>query len=312
MTNLPVLDMAEALFRANVFHLMPGYPPEGHSDLYQKVLATQHLAVQQYHASTGEAMDRLLSRWKDPLEQIRSQPGIIATFHTGSYRLLSLCLLRSGLPVALVVSGEVAGREREQMHQRHREMDGSGYAARPLMILEAEDPLVVRKMCRLVAAGYYLLLYVDGNTGVATDERARSLIISFMSGHLRVRQGIGIVSHLAGVPIYPVLTDTVSERTNLILMDTITPAAGMDRSSYADQATRQLYQHLEQSVRQSPGSWECWRYVHQWMVLDAQIGIPGLHRMNLASGSAGRWLVFRQGEQRYLLDASRYTAYQFA
>lgn len=311
MTNLPVLDMAEALFRANVFHLIPEYHPEGHADLYQKVLATQHLAVQQYHASTGEAMDRLLSRWQDPLERIRRQPGIIATFHTGSYRLLSLCLLRAGLPLALVVSGEVAGREREQMHQRHREMDGTGYAARPLMILEAEDPLVVRKMCRLVAAGYYLLLYVDGNTGVAKDDRARSLIIPFMSGYLRVRQGIGIVSHLASVPIYPVLTDSVSEMTNLTLLDAITPVAGIDRLTYAAWATQQLYQHLEQAVRQVPGSWECWRYVHQWMVVDTPIGDPGLHRMDLASGSSGRWLVFRQGEQRYLLDASCYTAYQF-
>lgn len=333
MMDLPVMDMAEALFRANVFQLLPGFPVQGYPELYRQVLSTQRQAAGQYHTGTAAEMDRLLTRWQEPLERIRQRPGIIATFHTGSYRLLSLCLLRAGVPLALVVSGDVATREREQMQRRYGEMTAGRSDTRPLIILEAEDPHVIRKMCRLVAAGYYLLLYVDGNTGAAGDHRARSLTVPFLAGHLRVRQGIGMVSHLAGVPIYPVRSDWVDivpGMTQMTLLEPIWPDRGMDRPAYAAQATRQLYCYLEAAVRQSPGSWECWRYVHQWLVLDRanSLDLSGMGKgrdqgrvqpqgqgqawaQDPVTGPPGRWQIFREGERWYVLDAASYIAYQF-
>lgn len=311
MVNLPILNVEEALFRANVYQLLPEYASEQYAGLYQQVIRTQELAQHQYRQHRAEDIDLIMPRLASWIEAMQVRPGIIATYHSGSYRLLNLCLLRAGIPLVLIVSKDVALREQQLMLQRVRDMQGQTPHSPQLILLEAEDPLVLRKVVRLIGQGYHLSIYVDGNTGVTDPAKARMLAVPFLSGQLRVRQGIGAISYLANVPIYPVISRVEQGNSRFAFAPPVLRAPNTGREEYVQAATRTLYDFLATHVYQYPGQWECWHYLHPWIVRDSPvISAPGIPAGDEPSSDTGRWQVFRQHQQLYLLDASHYEAYQ--
>src|SRR3546814_4229719 len=94
---------AFAFFSANLHKLHPGVPYDRHPALFLEANRYARLAMD----------DQLNIRWVDKyeppagfLEGMR-EPGIIASFHTGPYRLLCMWLARMGVPSTIVFASDV-------------------------------------------------------------------------------------------------------------------------------------------------------------------------------------------------------------
>lgn len=310
MFDLPVLCMEEALFRANMYQLLPDFSPEQYDTIYQSVLKNQQMADFQYRNAMVHELDDWIDDISELMAMLDQQRGIIATYHTGSYRILNLRLLKAGFPLVLIVSREVAELERNLMEQRVRDMGGKSPLSPQLIILEAEDPLVIRKTVQLMNRGYYLSIYVDGNSGASNAIDAQTLSIPFLGGNIRVRQGIGQISYLTNRPIYPVLSSTKMAFTSFSIGPVLFPDRRMNRKLYSYQATAALYEFLGAMVMQDPGQWECWRYLHSWIVPNkTTVPYRTIKEDTLKMGNVGRWHLFRHQNSLFLLDASVYKTY---
>lgn len=308
LTQLPVLEAREALFRANIYHFLPDYPASRYDELYRQVCANQRQAADDYRQARPEWIASRCLELGGWLARVQARPGIIATYHTGSYRLLNLCLATAGLPLALLVSAEVAARERQSMLLKQQRLTKDARPDRPLVVLEAEDPHILRKTGRLLAQGYYVVFYVDGNTGAAEGRSTHLLQLPFLAGRLNVRQGIPLLSYLAGVPVYPIRCDRQHGVPHFVCADPMVPHPGETRNDYAVRVMAMLYRFLEVALEQDPATWECWRYIQQWVV-GKEVGRCASADLNLLAGPAHRWHVFREQGRRYLIDAKGYIFY---
>lgn len=305
MTQITVLEAREALFRANLYHFMPDYPALGYADLYQQIKANQQQAAADYHSGCSDWVANAGLELSDWLADLRTRPGIIATFHTGSYRLLNLCLATAGLPLALLVSADVVAREGRAMRQRQQQIHDGKDQNHPFELLEAEDPQVLRKLCRLLARGYQVIVYVDGNMGSDGHRMSAHLLtIPFLSGKLKVRQGIALMAYLARVPIYPIWSEWKHGRSRLIPSVPIFIEEGESREQYGVRVINALYSILEKAVEQDPATWECWQYLHPWIVPKK------VSRIQTEEQYQGlRWHAFRHRKKLYLIDAQNYQFY---
>src|SRR5690606_37455538 len=97
---------------------------------------------------------------------------------------------------------DVADSQRDAYHTWYRSL---GTQSNGFAILEAEDPMVIRKMVRALHQGHFLVVYVDGNMGSHGARDRSVLTVDFLAHKIRVRTGVADVARPAGVPIYPVI-----------------------------------------------------------------------------------------------------------
>lgn len=241
------------------------------SKLLPRVSLSDHPA---YFSETGRYHKMAHDRQKDenalkslrsvkPISDTRNEPGVIATFHIGAYKLLPLWLASCGIPLTLLVSADIAARERESYRRLSLRFGAQGQPTAE--ILEAEDPMVIRKMIRSIGRGNWVLIFLDGNEGVANKQSAAGrtdLLIDFLAHKLRVKTGVAELAFLARCPIYP-LALLFDEQLNPKPMSL--PPMDVPEKPRPD-ATRgimeTLYGWLATMINQFASQWEGWFYVH--------------------------------------------------
>lgn len=289
---------AFAFFSANVHKLMPNVPYEHHARLFEEADRFVQLA----------ADDRLCHHWLEtgacstapPVDL--TQPGVIAAYHTGPYRLLPMWLAKHGVSITLVVSADVAQNQRDTYNAWHRLL-GAGKGS--FAMLDAEDPLVVLKMIRALGRGDFLLVYVDGNMGSGQAQSRSALTVDFLAHQIRVRTGVAEVARLASVPIYPILSRfDVADRPQFDVLPCINPgSARQDRTAWVAETMRLIYGHLSGLLADNPMQWEGWYYVHGDMVCGEAAQVTEWFRF---------YLPFRLREHHFLLHKDSYRAYRLS
>lgn len=286
---------AFAFFSANLHKLLPEVPFEDHASFFME--------ASRYWQLAGDDQRNL--NWVDSCgtqgwPEGWHKPGIVATFHTGPYRLPTMWLAKQGVPLTLVVSADVARKQHDSYRTSYERIAGSPQAG-GYEYLVAEDPMILRKMVRAVQRGRFLLVYVDGHTGVGKNPHGRgTLTMDFLAHQLRVKTGVAELARLARVPIYPVLArfdrqdQPVIERFEMLALDgTAHGAIGVGEGMAI------LYRHLATFVRQYPMQWEGWFHVH--------------HDLVRPKGSAGglfrHYLPFKLANRCFLLDKGSFRAY---
>src|SRR5690606_19031713 len=255
ITNLT----AFTFFSANLSKLLPSVPLSDHPTYFSE--AGRYHKMAHDRRNDERAVKSLCGAV--PFDATASEPGVIATFHIGAYKLLPLWLINCGIPLTLLVSADIAAKERETY-----QAVASRFAAEAqpsLEILEAEDPMVIRKMIRSNSRGNWVLISLDGNEGVAHKQSAAGrtdLLIDFLAHKLRVKTGVAELAFLAKCPIYP-LTLLFDEQLNPKPMSL--PPMDVPEKPRPD-ATRgimeTLYGWLATMINQFPAQWEGWLYVH--------------------------------------------------
>src|SRR5690606_36568494 len=245
ITNLT----AFTFFSANLSKLLPKISLSYHPAYFSETGRYHKMA----HDRRNDENVLKSLRGVKPIVSSRKEPGVIATFHIGAYKLLPLWLINCGIPLTLLVSADIAAKERETY-----QAVASRFAdeAQPsLEILEAEDPMVIRKMIRSNSRGNWVLMFLDGNEGVAHKQSAAGrtdLLIDFLAHKLRVKTGVAELAFLAKCPIYP-LALLFDEQLNPKPMS-LPPMVVSERSRLdaAREIMEMLYGWLAPMINQCP------------------------------------------------------------
>ena len=298
-----------AFFSANLHKLMPNVSYAAHPAYYASAWRYR------LQATNDDLNWKWLNELPAPNDFLNTlqQPGVIASFHTGPYRLLCMWLIRHGIPFTLVVSADVAhgqGESNDGWYRRIADNDKAGH----MHCLLAEDPMVMRKMVRHIKQGRFILLYVDGNMGAGKMGNYKgSLTLDFLAHRIRVKTGVAELARLAKAPIYPVLAAFDDKGVpELVFRSPINtanlPAA---RKVFVAHVMKQLYDWLQSFLGKNGLQWEGWFYVHADLVRDTDAANHGFLRYYAPFEFAGKYfLLHKDSFMVYPISADVYQMIQ--
>lgn len=277
-----------ARFSTTLHRFRPDIPFGKHGSIYQNACACQVMAV-----AEEACKFRLAELQEMPLpEQLRRQPGIIATYHVGSYRLLPRWLHSQGLPFSLVVSHAVKHQQGPRYHRLANHSRPERFD-----IIDAERPDALLLMRRALQSGKYLVVYVDGNTGALSQPKRNTAVVDFYDTGMRVRTGMAHLAYLTGVPFYPMAHHAWhSQGTRFWVGDAIHPEPSQPRAQQAVAMMQGLYAFLERIIHTRPGQWEGWFYTHDFVP-----DFPESFGLAALPGSS-TWIGVEVGKELYWLD----------
>src|SRR5690606_10611134 len=202
-----------------------------------------------------------------------------ATFHIGAYRLLATWFIHRRIPLTLLVTAGRAAAETRNHQAAVEQLEGDGDPA-AFDLLQAEDPMVMRKLVRAMESGYYVLAFLDGNQGVERPVHVpcrQDLEVPFLAHRLRVKTGIAELAYLTGRPVYPlaVLRTDGGELAPVSMQPLVRPSDAV-RSEFVRHTMQNLYGWLAELVARHPMQWEGWFYVHHDLPLDQPASLESL------------------------------------
>jgi lauroyl/myristoyl acyltransferase len=244
---------------------LPAIDIHQHDSIYKDILLHKKLSV--LEQSTYESLDyvEMENCNDDILFLLKNKPTIICTFHTGSYRLLNLFLMKHKIPYSLVIGEEVVQREGIQFQSIYNSLPGNANENN-FNIIDAEKANVGLQMLRELKRGRSLVLYMDGNTGAgaATTKNDNRCIVDFLHQQLYARKGIAFLAHAADVPIITVTCYRKSwENIRLKFFDPIFPDKSKERNLFAQETTQKIYDLVATIIKTYPEQWEGWLYIHK-------------------------------------------------
>jgi len=307
---------------ANLRHLLPMIPIAEHGEIINEIFSTQA------RAALDEDSCFLFDGIKinDPagmLQTARQNPVIFCTFHFGSYRLINQVIVSRGLNYILPVTSEIYVTQKKRYEDGLKVLQAYFKTDSQLMVVNAEERTSALSMARRTRAGWSLLAYIDGNTGVQGPGRrdAKTLSVPLLGKPIFARKGIAFLSHFLKLPIVPVLCEITGEMTcSMTFHEKIDPrAASEDRDAYCRMATEKLYTILGEYLKRSPAQWEGWLDMQKYLDMDTIAGSEGTDEDSVETASpaediADGRLVFNrerfgfivQEDGRALLDKDSY------
>jgi len=307
---------------ANLRYLLPDIPIEDHAGIIDDMLFNRD-------CSDLDEDSYFLLKYtiiSDPgsmLVAAKEKPAIFCTFHVGSYRLINHVLISRNLNYILPVEGKIYATQTACYMENLVGCKAYFNSNSQFMVVNAEEPTAALTMARKARAGWSLLAYIDGNTGVQGSGRrdAKMLRVPLLGRMIYARKGIAFLSHFLKLPIVPVLCEITGplERT-ITFHEMIVPAvASEDRDSYCQMATEKLYSVLGTYLKKSPSQWLGWMELQKYLDMDGledheTVDAQDVGTISDFDGIAGNRLVFNrdrygfiiQDDQRVLLDKSTY------
>lgn len=278
-----------ALFSANLHQCLPGISFAQHENLYRQACAHQALATAEQRCP--HQLERL--KGLEVPAMVCEQPGIVVTYHTGSYRLAGKWLALHGLPVTLVLASDVLA----QQGSTYRQLVAEAVPDGDFDLLDAERPDALLRMRAALRRGRYLLVYVDGNTGTAPLHN--TAVIWFLNGRLRVRTGVAHLARLMQCPIYPLINRRMPgghiEFDCLPPLQMLPCSDGVASRAGACSAMAGLYGLLAGAIAKSPAQWESWFYLHQHLVF------PEIDASGASDEADPAWITCRKNGRDFLL-----------
>lgn len=291
-----------AFFGAQLQHFETGVKAEKLLRLFRQ--ARLHQAITLFDQRKPEALAIFDRPAWSKLHAYLDKPGILATYHVGSYRLLGRWLMQQAIPFVLLISEVVAKQKGFQSYLRANGREG--FRLPPILL--AEDPYVVRKMCNYIKQGYYVLVYTDGGRGLAVRRDLNNAAsIPFFAVNLLVPRGIPMLAKLAACPIYPIIVPrTKAYLPKLITHNPIYVAKDTDRFEGVDSVLHQLFGILQLTLKQAD-------HLHQWEHwLSGQPNgrYPRNRAWKIKEGNAYRYFPYRSRNQCYILCAETMMSYR--
>lgn len=292
---------AFGFYSANLTRFLPCIPASRHLSLFR---ATHH-HLWMSHVDQGYFGGQLpvaIHGREDSLAQtLQEKPGIVCTMHTGSYRLASYLLARSGIPHALLVSAKVMQEQEAEI----RDVLCRLAPKEPIPVIEAEHPASALSILRKLRDGTSILAYADGFEGVAHEDIDKRVRVSFLGQHLHVRRGIPHLAHRAGVPIYPLLNFRRDDGSiQLYRGQTLVPG-GMPLDVFVPGSLQYLFGLLGSLLMHYPEQWEGWFYLHEHLSRSQCYRREG-------SPPQDPYLLLKRDGERYLLNKWTYEITPFS
>ena len=257
---------------ANLSYLLPWIPLEDHTKIISDILYNRDLA--DMDLDCFELLNKV--EIKDPqsiLQTAADSPVIFCTFHFGSYRLINPLLVSRGFRYILPVDQAIYTEQKQRYMDVFDEVREHYKGSPDFMVINARESTSALRMLRKSKAGWSILTYIDGATGVHGESRDddKSLLIHLLDKPIYVRKGIAFLSYLLKLPIVPVICEYagLTER-NLILHEAIYPDRNtMDRDTYFLTATEKIYAVLGDYLKKSPAQWLGWLDMQKYIDFNA-------------------------------------------
>lgn len=265
-----------AIVSASLTNFFPSVSRHDHIAIFEKILFTQRISfLEQFQASILNGVT-LSGITRSDLLQLKTKPAILCTFHYGSYRLINMALASHAIPFALVVSSSVLTKQREGIQNLYTTYTANN-AQTTFKIIDAESPTSALQMLRAIKQGYSLVVYIDGNTGAGdpTFSSNNCLTIPFLAKTIKARKGVATLSHIANVPILPLVSFWEHAGKSILHFGVrIEPAHCKDRENYVQRATATLFSFITTYLEQDPGQWESLLYLHKFAVAEPVSSFP--------------------------------------
>lgn len=285
-----------------------------HLPIYKEILINQELAEAEQYVEDFWEMVRTEYCEGLNISDLVSDPGIICTFHTGSYRLIGQYLAYMNVPYTLLVSGDVSERENRitSFLREQRDMDDGR-----VEVIDLKAGNMLFSLAGVLKRNRNLLVYIDGNMGTGS-EMHNMVSIPFLDMAMRVRTGIANLGYLYKKKLYPVIADRIDiGKSVLKFLAPIRFEGGSgNRKSFALQATRSLYRILEEQVRKDPSQWEGWLSIYDYADFDtcgSSIGpgqIDSPYNGDLFCFNDKEYALFSPVTGPYLLEKKGYNIYE--
>lgn len=285
-----------ALFAANLYRFCPHINTVEYPAIYRRLVTSKYRASDDQQSRILPVKQEVLADLRYYIQRIKDRPGIIATFHTGSYRLLNRVMCMQGLRVAVVMSREIIVEQGEHLLEQHAAMEDAG----DLQLIDADAGNCLIRILGALRNGYHVLVYMDGNHGAApTKEGTDSEEVPFFNCNLFVRKGLAVLSHKRAIPIYPILS-SLDEKDDTFYRSyaAISPESDELLEHYTSRVFRTLYTHLQEVISHKPELWEGWLYVHT---------MPGKKERSKMRRKYQSYWPCHVGTRYYMMISPRYT-----
>jgi hypothetical protein len=232
---------------------------------------------------------------------------ILFTFHYGPYRLVPRYLVAAGYSLTIVVSAAVLDRERKQYA---RDLARMGLPADRLECLNANGAMVLRKMLKAISSSRLILVFLDANESVGSDEGKEQegrLRVSFGGSYFYWRSNLLKLAHRFGLPVHAIHLSPklLCGRQTWQLTEPITVLISADKNNSL--ALLNAFAKLQDVFRTMMGqdwtAWENWGLIHHYRGFDERPAIDERYQ--------GSWMVpFSFADKGYLFDFSRKLFYE--
>jgi len=304
------------MMSAGLVNYLPKIDTDQHEDIYKNILLHKKLSI--LEQSSLEALNYVTTEdlSTSTLDLLKTKPAVICTFHTGSYRILNLFLIRHNIPYSLVMGTSIVQQEGALFHNLYNNLPGI-QSTESFKIFDAEASTVGLQMLRELKRGRSLLLYIDGNTGAGTTatKKDNRCVINFLHQQLFARKGIAYLAHTARVPVVTVASYRPSwEDIRLKFYDPILPDSNIDKSAFAESTTQHIYNLVAPLIKAYPEQWEGWLYIHKSAKIiqqpTAQERKKNTNSTEKISFDSFRFGIFKLNGLPLLLNKNTYAFYE--
>lgn len=291
-------------------------PIEDHFKIYK-----DNLVYESYKTETHTNDGELLSK-KEPkftpnsyknLQNLKTRPHIITTFHLGMYLTNANFLYANGIEFSALISSNSLSHNGTRFKDIMK--DGQNF---DLKLIDAEDKNSALTSIRELKSGKSLLIYIDGNLG-ASEKKENLCEINFLDNKINVRKGVSFISYLTKTPIVNVFNyiednkDIVYHISNSII----------SRNKNEDQFVMEnVWNEFSIFLKQYPEQWEVWRYLHKSLIDKSNNTTNSINHFNdiedqyidnntnkLYYFNLNEYSLFTTTEDLYLLDKKTLNSY---
>lgn len=221
---------------------------------FEQACLNQMLAVEE---TTCQLLQKKMSKSIIPDSYLRV-PGIVATFHFASYRILGKWLALSRRRFMLIVSDRVKDDQEDLFYREIKSCnpDPSGF-----LVASANDRRLIFKIRNAISKGYHIMIYVDGNVGSRSDVLEN---LPFFKSPFRIQIGVERIAKMLNVPIYPIIATRTAASLGFKLLDPVFAFDTAGSSNDLGSIVGELFNILSADLQIHPYLWENWFYLDEF------------------------------------------------
>lgn len=186
-------------------------------------------------------------------------PRFYVTLHLGCYEEIACYLIHKEGKICVPVTERVYKQEIEHYNVKLR---NRGINPSRLIMVNIESNTGLMQMIRYAQAGYSLLCYIDGNSGIGgmTRNDSKLEIVHFFNTTIHVRKGIEYMAKVLKSEVIPIYTyiEDISYQSKIIFMPPIEK-----NPNYS--LTESLWQNFLHVIWKHFWQWEAWLYVDEFI-----------------------------------------------
>lgn len=311
--NIEQLSYRFTLFCANMTKFLPHVHHSNHYEMFQELLYFQYSS--DIEQNSLEYLDNSIIQNFSSIDienHTNEFPLVFATFHLGSYRLLNCYLLEKGFKVVLIIDDNVFNTKLSKFTDtvdnllRVKETTD-------LIILNVSDRKSIFKLKQLIADGYVMSVYLDGNKSVSNKSQDFSkgfIPISFFNNEIFVKNGVGMLAKFLSAKIIPVVSfRDDSDINHMEFYKEISISDYATKEEFAIKSIELCYNKLEEKLLLYPTQWECWIYIHDWFIRNMEI--PYIIYENLENVfNTERYKTFVVNGTHFIFDLYNYQSFE--